>query len=97
MPIVSMTACQEREAQLRAYAISARDEHRVGDAGGAQTKEAAERSDLREDAGRERPARQRADAAYDVVAGLDVDPGLLVVHQNSSVWMSASAIFWRAH
>jgi hypothetical protein len=42
----AMTAGEEREPQLRADAIGARDEHRVADAGGAQTKESAERSNL---------------------------------------------------
>jgi len=42
----AMTAREEREPQLRAHAIGARDEDRVADAGGAQTKESAERSDL---------------------------------------------------
>ena len=63
------------------------------DAARVQAEEAAERSDLGEHARRERAARQRPDAADDFVAGVDVDPGLLVIHQNSSVWISASAIF----
>ena len=41
--------------------------------GRAETEQAAERSDVGQHAGRERAARQRADAADDLVAGVDVD------------------------
>ena len=49
-----------------------------------QTEQAAERSDLRQDAGRERGARQRFDSPHGLVAGVDVDAGLSIVHQKSS-------------
>ena len=48
----------------------------------AEPEQAAERADLREHAGRERAARQRPDAPDDLVAGVDVDAGLLVVHSE---------------
>ena len=43
---------------------------------GASAEEAAERADVGEHARRERAARERADAADDLVAGVDVDAGL---------------------
>ena len=75
-----------------------------------QTEQSAERSEIRQHARRERPAREAADPADDLVARFDVDAGLFVVHlslplawgraravgqrdhQNSSVWISASAV-----
>ena len=49
----------------------------------SSAEEPAERSDLRQDAGREGAARERLDPAHDFVAGVDVDAGCLVVHAES--------------
>ena len=57
------------------------DEHRLAVAAGLELEQPAERSDVRQHAGRERRTRERADAADRFVAGVDVDAGRLVVHQ----------------
>ena len=73
-------AAHERDAQLGADAVGARDEHRIAQAARAEVEQAAERAELRQHAGRDGRVRQPLDAADDLVAGVDVDAGLLVVH-----------------
>ncbi len=73
-------AGHERQAQLGADAIGARDQHRIIDSGRTELEEAAEGANLRQHARRECLSRQRADAAHDFIASIDVDAGLLVIH-----------------
>ena len=78
-------AGHERDAQLGAHAVGAGDEHRDPRCRRRRGGTGRRRTDLGQHAGRECPARQRSDPAHDLVARVDVDAGLLVVHQNSSV------------
>ena len=87
-----MDAGHERQSQLGADAVGARDQHGVVQREGIEPEETAERSDVGEDARGERPAGKVPDAADDFVPRIDVDTGLTVVHQNSSFWISASAV-----
>jgi hypothetical protein len=73
---------QEGDLELRADTVGAGDQDRVGQAGGVQAEEAAERTDLGEDARRERGARKALDAAHRLVAGVDIHPGSFVVHSR---------------
>src|SRR5206468_3485748 len=68
----------ECDAQLGTDAIRAGDQHRIAAAG--QLKEAPERSQIRQHSGGERTSRQAADAANDLIARVDVDARLLVIH-----------------
>ena len=83
-PIGVVPAGHEGDLELRADAVGARDEHRILKPVAIEAEQAAERSDVREDAGRERRPRQRPDAAHRLVSGVDIDAGLTVVHQKSS-------------
>ena len=78
-------AGHERDLELGADAVGARDQHRLAIPVAIEAEQAAERSDVREHAGRERRPRQRPDAADGLVAGVDVDASLAVVHQKSSL------------
>jgi hypothetical protein len=78
-----MDSRHERQAELRADAVSARHEHGIDDAGTVEGEQPAERPDVGQDAGRERPLREAADPPDDLVAGLDVYARLLVVHTDS--------------
>ena len=70
----------EGDAQLGPDAVRTRDEHGIRQSAIAQPKQAAERSDLGQHAGRERPAREPFNPSDDLVAGVDVDARILVVH-----------------
>src|SRR5439155_15308427 len=87
-----VAAGHECDLQLGADAIGARDEHRVAPTLAIDSEESAERTDIREDARRERRARQRLDAADGLVACVDVDAGLAIigahVFQKSSLPIS---------
>ena len=72
----------ERDLQLGADAVGARDENGIAKASGLEPEQTAERADVREDAGRERRTRQRPDPADGFVARIDVDAGGLVVHAS---------------
>ncbi len=73
-------AGHERHLELRAHTVGARHEHRLAVAVAVELEQTAERPDLREDARRERGARQRLDAADGLVPRVDVDARLSVVH-----------------
>ena len=78
-----VAARHERDLQLRADAVGARDEHGIAVPVAIEAEQAAERADLGQHAGRERGARERLDPADRLVAGVDVDAGLAVVHHCS--------------
>ncbi len=78
-------ARHEGDPELRPDAVRAGHEHGIGNPRALEPKQAAKGSDVGQDAWREGAAGQRSDAAHDLVAGLDVDACLLVVHQKSSV------------
>ena len=63
---------QERNLELRADAVSARDEHGLLKSRRLEPKQPAERADVRQHAGRERRSRECADAPHGLVAGVDV-------------------------
>ena len=73
-------AGHERDPQLGPDAVGARDEHRIVAARVTEPEEPAERPDLGQHPRRERAARERPNPPNDLVAGVDVDAGLLVVH-----------------
>jgi len=73
-------AAHERDAQFGAHAVGARDQHRVAQASLAEVEEPAERAELRQHPGGERRPRQPLDAPDDFVPRVDVDAGLLIVH-----------------
>ncbi len=73
-------AGHERDPQLGPDAVSARDEHRIVPAGVTETEEPAERPNLGQNSRREGTARERPNPANDLVAGVDIDAALLVIH-----------------
>ncbi len=83
-----VTARHERDLQLRADAVGARHEHRLFAAIAIELEKTAERSDFGQDARSERRSRERLDAPDGLVARIDVDARLPVVHQKSSLPMS---------
>ena len=80
----------ERDLELGADAVGARHEHRLLERGGVELEQAAERSDVGQDAGRERGFGQTLDAADGFVARIDVDTGGFVIHESrgSGSWVS---------
>ena len=81
----SMDAGLKRDSEFGADAIRTGDENGIVHLCRVEAEQSAEGSNLGENAGGERAARQRADPPHDLVASLDVDAGLLVVHTNSRV------------
>ena len=73
-------AGHERDPQLGPDAVGARDEHRIVPAGVTEPEEPAERPNLGQHPRCERAARERPNPANDLVAGVDVDAALLVIH-----------------
>jgi hypothetical protein len=73
---------QERQLQLRAHAIGARHQHRIGEARGIQREQAAERADVGEHSRGVRALREPLDAADDFIAGIDVDAARSVIHKD---------------
>jgi hypothetical protein len=71
-------AGHERDFQLRADTIGARDEHRIGPPPGRHREQPAERADLGQHTRCERAPRDRFDPADGFVASVDVDPRRLV-------------------
>ena len=71
---------EERDLQLRADAVGARDEHRLAILAGLEPEQAAKGTDLGENAARECRTRETADAADRFIARVDVDARRLVVH-----------------
>ncbi len=69
----------ERDLELGADAVGARDQHRLPVAVAVEAEQAAERSDFGEHAWREGAARQRPDPPDRLVARVDVDACRLVV------------------
>ena len=77
MPIVSWRVERERELELGADAVGARDEHRLAIAL-RQLDERAEAADAGEHLGAQRALRERLDALDERVAGVDVDAGVAI-------------------
>ena len=74
-------AGHERDAEFRSDTVGAGDQHRVMARLSAEMKETAERSEIRQDARRRRSAREAANSPNHLVAGIDVDARLLIVHR----------------
>ena len=88
-PTVSWRAGEERDLQLGADAVGAGHEHRLAKPAGLELEQPAERPDVRQDAGRKRRTRERADPPHRFVAGVDVDARALVVHVRTPACRSA--------
>ena len=82
----------ERDLELGADAVGARHEHRLLERGGVELEQAAERSDVRQHAGRERGFREPLDAADGFVARIDVDAGRFVIHGSQGLRARARPI-----
>ena len=77
-------AGHERDLELGADAVCARDEHRLAVAVRVEAEKPAERPDLRQHARRGRRPCERLDPTDRLVSRVDVDARLPVVHQKSS-------------
>ena len=77
-----MARRHERDLQLGADAIRARDEDRLAIASGLDAEQTAEGADVREDAGRKRRTGQRTNPPDGFVARIDVNTGGFVIHAS---------------
>ena len=89
-----VAAGHERDLEFGPDAVGARDEDGVLKPVAVEAEQAAERSDVGQHAGREGRPRQGLDSPHRLVSGVDVDPGLTVIHQKSSFPISV-CINWR--
>lgn len=77
-----VNAGQKGDFELRANAVGAGHEHRVGGAGKGRAKQCAEAADVTEHLGVERRLCQVADAALGFLSGRQIHAGVTVCHHG---------------